>query len=92
MLIRHFYLNQTLAQAMYAPRFHHQLMPMIVNYESALDPIIQSELRKKGHRLTTDTYPGGFGSITAISRDEQGQVLAMNDPRRVGSVEVFDVE
>lgn len=88
-MIRHLMLNQTLESAISAPRFHHQLMPMLLYIESGMDLEVLEGLKHKGHITTSSKTKGGFGSITVISRDETGFVRAMNDPRRVGSSEVF---
>lgn len=89
MLLRHFYFNETLAQAVHAPRVHHQLMPMQLHYEPELNEEVREALLARGHRMTTSVYPGGFGSINAIESDRYGRVQALNDPRREGSLEVF---
>lgn len=64
-------------------------MPNILFIESELPEDVQAGLRLKGHSTSNTAMIGGFGSITAIARDEDGNVQAFNDPRRIGSLEQF---
>ena len=67
-------------------RFHHQLVPMEVDYEPEFNKSILNNFVARGHRLKE--AHDGFASLTAIGRDGN-RVNAAYDPRRLGSKEVF---
>lgn len=85
--MRHFWLNDTLKEAISAKRIHHQLMPMEIVYEDGFDADIVDGLRQKGHNINKDEPVIGFTALTAISR-VKGYVEAVCDPRRYGSIEI----
>lgn len=80
-------MNDTLKEAIYAKRIHHQLLPMEVVYEEGYDPEILDGLRQIGHRVTKGVTVIGFTAVTAISR-AKGYVEAVFDPRRYGSIQI----
>ncbi len=67
------------------PRFHHQYLPDVVQYESAaLDEDEVAELESRGHTLRE--FPRGWGNMQAVVWDRQrGTVSAAADPRVEGS-------
>ncbi|KAH8414868.1 hypothetical protein KR215_007592, partial [Drosophila sulfurigaster] len=79
-LIRH----EGMDRAINDGRLHHQLIPMVVDYEEDASEEIIEYLRKVGHVMTDNPGDGGFAAVTAIG--------ALNEPepffdrRRVGSV------
>lgn len=83
-ITRHFGFKESLKDAITAPRLHHQLLPMVVQYENGFDETILQGLREKGHNVTLNKISRGFNAATAISR-LRGNVEAEFDPRRDGS-------
>jgi len=70
-----------------APRLHHQLMPMMVKYQSEFSSEVVKELIKRGH-VTRDRC--GAGSVVgAIARLEDGELKAKADYRKAGGVDGF---
>lgn len=84
---RHLYFNETLWDAVHAPRIHHQLLPMHIDHEEGFDPTLLSELQAKGHQLFQSPSDSGFASMTAIGR-VGNEVSPVFDPRRQGSAEI----
>jgi gamma-glutamyltranspeptidase / glutathione hydrolase len=70
-----------LAQAIAAPRWHHQALPDTLRYEEggASDATLDA-LRRMGWSLK----PGGTGRATAIQRNPSGGWWGAVDPRREG--------
>ena len=70
------------------PRFHHQYLPDVVQYEpDAFDPQVISSLEKRGHRL--QPLDSTYGNMQAIYWDRKtGRVYAASDPRGVGEARV----
>ena len=76
-----------IATSVDAPRLHHQLMPMYVQYQSEFRGEVIEELEKKGH-ITKDK--GSAGSVVgAIARLEDGRLMAKADYRKAGGVDGF---
>ena len=76
-----------IATSVDAPRLHHQLMPMYVQYQSEFRGEVIEELEKKGH-VTKDK--GSAGSVVgAIARLEDGRLMAKTDYRKAGGVDGF---
>ncbi|KAL7743538.1 hypothetical protein ACLKA6_013344 [Drosophila palustris] len=79
-LIRH----ESMSHAVNDGRLHHQLIPMRVDYETAVSNEVVEYLKKVGHTMSDNPGDGGFAAVTAIG--------ALNEPepffdrRRVGSV------
>ncbi|RLA03527.1 MAG: gamma-glutamyltransferase [Gammaproteobacteria bacterium] len=70
------------------PRFHHQYLPDVVQYEAAAfdDDMIKS-LTARGHTLKR--LNSEYGNMQAIYWDQKtGQVYAASDPRGVGDARV----
>lgn len=74
-----------------APRFHHQYLPDIIEYEhDALDESTKKSLRKMGYHLKelTKDYGGRsfiYGEMQACEWNKKEDALfAANDPRRSG--------
>lgn len=84
MILRQMFFNESLYEAVLAPRIHHQLLPMIVQYEERFDESVLDGLKARGHELKEITREVGFGSAMAVSfRD--GELEAHFDSRRGGS-------
>ena len=77
------------AQAMVSrPRFHHQFMPDLIQFESeAFDDPTQAALAGLGHRL--QVTPRSYGDMHALIWNRgTGQVTAASDPRGIGHAQV----
>lgn len=81
-------MKKSLEESIRAKRIHHQLMPMKIVFEKGFDPSIIEGLSKRRHRLVEILKsPIGFTGMTGVSR-VRGNVEAMYDPRRDGSVAI----
>lgn len=88
-IISHLYLNETLENSINAPRLHHQIAPMLLQYETGFDLNIIEQLQSNYGHDVVENFPGSlFSTLTAIS-NENGKVVAAFDPRRGGSISVF---
>lgn len=71
--------KMTAAQAVAAPRFHHQWLPDIIRYEeNGIDSATIKVLESMGHKLAP---VGSIGSVEAILIDEEGNPNGAADPR-----------
>jgi gamma-glutamyltranspeptidase/glutathione hydrolase len=74
-----------LADALGAPRIHHQALPDVLEYEKGGVPEdVMARLRAMGYT----TRPAGTGSLTAIRRTAKGWE-GMYDPRSHGLAEGY---
>lgn len=74
--------HMTLADAVAAPRVHHQALPDVIFYEKdGLAPAVVDSLRRMGYTLRERA--GYSGDIAAIARTAAGWV-GVADPRRGG--------
>ena len=77
--------RMSLADAVGAPRIHHQALPDIIDYEKGGVPAdVVTALRAMGY----STQPGGTGSLTAIKRTATGWE-GLFDPRKHGLAEGY---
>jgi gamma-glutamyltranspeptidase / glutathione hydrolase len=78
-----------LADAVSAPRFHHQHLPDRIELDRGAFPAgLKNELRRKGHVLVDrePTQTGGkLGRVHAIAFEKDGRLLGVADPRGYGS-------
>lgn len=89
MLLRHLYFNETVQEAVRAPRIHHQLLPMRLSYESGLSSEIIHGLAMKGHKMYAQPSDSGFAALTAIGKNND-KLIPVFDHRRGGSLEVIE--
>lgn len=70
------------------PRFHHQFLPDVIQYEpGALSTDTVMELGKLGHKL--EKLNNSYGNMQAVLWDrEHNEVEAASDPRGIGLAEV----
>jgi len=70
------------------PRFHHQYLPDVIQYEpGALPDKLRESLELRGHRLKALQKP--YGNMQAVYWDLRGnRVKAASDPRGIGSARV----
>jgi gamma-glutamyltranspeptidase/glutathione hydrolase len=72
-----------LADAVAAPRVHHQHLPDRIDAEpSGLPQVVARELREMGHTVTEQREP--WGDVQAVMAAEGGQWEGVADPRRGG--------
>ena len=82
-VIRKFDLGLPLAEAVAAPRFHHQWSPDSVLLEASVPEEITAGLKRFGHKLEVVDQSG----ITqAIAVEADGALLGVHDPRIPGKV------
>lgn len=87
--MRTIFFNETLEAAISAPRFHHQLTPMELAYERSFDAeIIKALNQDVGHKLSPRNR---IANVVAVAV-ENGVVKGSFDPKRGGSVAVFNGE
>lgn len=68
--------DMTLAEAVYAPRIHHQSLPDSISWEvDGLDPEVRHQLEGMGHRF--NTRPGHLGNPSAVGLGTIGVVEAI---------------
>lgn len=88
-LLRYLFFNDPIASAVHAPRIHHQLAPMRLDYESGFSENLIKGLREKGHDMFLTPSDSGFAALTAIGRSGN-QLIPVYDHRRRGSSEVIE--
>ena len=72
------------AQAVNAPRIHHQHLPDVIQYESGgLAPAVVDSLRAIGQ--TVDERGGTSGNVQAIMVLSDGTRVGHSDPRGTGA-------
>ena len=84
-----YHFNLPLADAVAAPRFHHQLLPkdqITMEPYAPLPVEVQQQLKQRGYNLVTQSW--NLGDIQAIKRTN-GKVEAAADPRSRGVAKVF---
>ncbi|PSN54339.1 Gamma-glutamyltranspeptidase 1 [Blattella germanica] len=82
-IMRHFWFNETIKQAVDAGRIHHQVIPMEVSYEyGILDQVVKG-LEMLGHE--TDRYRGRGSIICALAKLKNA-IIANADFRKGGDV------
>ena len=70
--------DKSLAEAINAPRFHHQWLPDMLFVERPMNPDTIAILQSKGHQVSTAF---ASGSVQAVIRSSEGWT-AVADPRR----------
>jgi gamma-glutamyltranspeptidase/glutathione hydrolase len=81
--------HMPVAQAVAAPRIHHQLLPPDTLFEdpyAKLDPAVRTALIARGYRLVDQ---GWNGDIQAIVVGASGDTVAVSDPRGRGVARVL---
>lgn len=80
--------EMTAAEAVAAPRFHHQWLPDVIQYEKgAFPPDLIAALQRRGHRLVERAHTIGDAQI--IVRDDRG-ARGAPDPRGGGTAASVD--
>jgi gamma-glutamyltranspeptidase/glutathione hydrolase len=83
-LVRYLDLEHSLADAVAAPRVHHQWRPDEVVVEETAGAEMLDDLRTRGHDVRT--VAAGAGVTQAIARDARGELVGVHDPRVPGHV------
>jgi len=72
-----------------APRFHHQFLPDVVQYEQgAFSPEVAAELKKRGHHLKQIRNYGNMQAI--LWNRETGALTGISDARGEGAKSIAD--
>lgn len=77
-IVNHLTLGKPLYEAIDTPRVHQQWKPDLLFVESKMPESTKQALIAKGHQLKT---MGGYGSTTAIALDNDGEFVAVSEPR-----------
>jgi gamma-glutamyltranspeptidase / glutathione hydrolase len=80
-IIRRFDFGQSLAEAVGAPRIHHQWRPDVLTVEAAMPEDLVKQLEAMGHKI--DRIETG-GVTQAIEVDGDGELIGVHDPRVPG--------
>lgn len=88
-LLRYLYFHEPVDMAVHAPRIHHQLAPMRLDYETGFSKDIINGLEEKGHKMNLSPSDSGFAALTAIGRSGN-KLIPVYDHRRKGSLEVME--
>jgi gamma-glutamyltranspeptidase/glutathione hydrolase len=83
-IVRWLDFQETLADAVAGPRFHHQWRPNCITAERGLPPELVEGLRQRGHALEEVT-PASAGRTQAIAVGQGGQLIGVADPRGDGN-------
>ncbi|MBA3485499.1 MAG: gamma-glutamyltransferase [Pirellulales bacterium] len=81
-IVRRFDFNQSLAEAVGAPRIHHQWRPAELMVERKLPAEIVEKLEAMGHKI--GKLGSGAGVTQAAERTPDGKLTAVHDPRVLG--------
>ena len=87
-MVKYWYFNDTIENSINDSRFHHQLLPMYIEYEKGFNEDILNELAAKGHELEESPSDFGFAALTAIAR-RNNKLIVVSDRRREGVGDVF---
>lgn len=86
-LIRVLWLKQNIKEAIDAPRFHHQLLPNVLEYEFGLLQQVVHDLQIRGH--TTKRVRRKSTAVCGVEKIKDGIILANADYRKEGAVKGF---
>lgn len=79
--------GKPLAEAVAAPRFHHQHLPdQILLERDAFPADVKAALERLGHRLEERRPKDPMGRVHAIAFEEGGSLVGAADPRGYGDV------
>jgi gamma-glutamyltranspeptidase/glutathione hydrolase len=68
------------ADAVAAPRIHHQWAPPVLGTEVDLDAAVAVDLQRRGHALRRLPFAGAVSAVAA----QDGRLVAAGDPRKSG--------
>jgi len=78
--------GRPLAEAMAAPRVHHQWLPDRLLLEPGIEPSVRGALERLGHRVDSREQ---IAEVHAVARRGEGSIEASADPRAGGSAVVL---
>ena len=85
--IYNLHLGWDIAKSLDAPRLHHQLMPMSVDYQSEFSEVVIEGLKKRSHETKG---VGAAGSVAGvIARLDDGRLMNKVDYKTAGGVDGF---
>ena len=84
-LVRVLWLQQNIKQAIDAARFHHQLLPNVLEYEFGLLQQAVEDLEKRGHK--TRRVRRKSTAVCGVEKSKDGVLLANADYRKEGGVD-----
>jgi gamma-glutamyltranspeptidase/glutathione hydrolase len=76
--------GMNIADAVVAPRIHHQWRPDVLQLESGISPDTVRLLIEKGHHVDAGERSPGMGSLQTVMRKD-GLFYGFSDPRRPGA-------
>lgn len=82
-IVRTLLFDESLTQAVVAPRFHQQWRPAQTEFEAGFPPELLEALKRRGQSVHTSEQ--SFGRIQAIRVAPDGAVEGVSDPRGTGS-------
>ncbi len=82
-IVRTLLFDESLTQAVAAPRFHQQWQPAITEFEAGFAPELLEALKRRGQGVHTSD--SRFGRVQAIRVAPDGVVEGVTDPRGTGS-------
>lgn len=80
-ILRTLWFGENIKEAVDAPRIHHQLYPMTIEYEYGVLQQIVDGLERLGHNTTRN-----FGSVICSLYKTSGKITANADHRKGGDV------
>lgn len=86
-MARTLWMNNTIKEAIDAPRIHHQLFPITAGYQFGVLKSVIDGLKKLGHQ--TARYRGR-GSVVCAIEQINGTIYGNADYRRNGDVRGID--
>ena len=69
------------AEAVSAPRAHHQWAPRLLFLDAGTSPDTAAQLRARGHEVKELDF---FSSVQVVHRTAEGELLGASDPRKGG--------
>ena len=87
-MVKYWFFNETIENSINDSRFHHQLLPMYLEYDKGFDEGILNGLATKGHKLVESPSDVGFAALAAITR-RKDKLFVVSDRRRQGLGDVF---
>ena len=86
-ILKGFLFDQPFEDIIDEKRLHHQLMPMLIEYEDGFDKKVLKHLESLGHKL--HKVIGRTSVVMAIKREASGKIKAVTDPRKMGAVDGY---
>lgn len=88
-IIQNYVFGENVVNSVETPRIHHQLAPMILNYEQGFDAEMIRRLKLIGHVVEELPNDDGFAAVDIVRKVDDIYV-PYTDSRRIGSVSYID--